>query len=72
MCLMGLSGGMHCGSVNMSWYSSHSLFQRVVVFVSCLCSVSYCVVSVYVVFESAQAVVLASPGAAADAVVTAG
>ena len=37
LCLMGLSGGMPCGSVNMSWYSSHSLFQRVVVFVSCLC-----------------------------------
>ena len=69
---MGLSGGMPCGSVNMSWYSSHSLFQRVVVFVSCLCSVSHCVISVYVVFELARAVVLASPGAAADAVVTAG
>ena len=69
---MGLSGSMPCGSVNMSWYSSHSLFQRVVVFVSCLCLVSHCVISVYVVCESAQAVVLALPGAAADAVVTAG
>ena len=69
---MGLSGGMPCGSVNMSWYSLHSLFQRVVVFVSCLCSVSHCVISVYVVCESVQAVVLESPGVAADAVVTAG
>ena len=69
---MGLSGGMPCGSVNMSWYSSHSLFQRVVVFVSFLCLVSPCVVSVYVVCESAWAVALASTGAAADVVVTAG
>ena len=68
LCLMGLLGGMPCGSVNMFWYSLHSLFQRVLVFASFLCLVSPCVISVCVIC----AVELALPGVAADAFITAG